>query len=155
MNNLSLILVMLTLAITSSAFAQAPSKPADNLFTISQGLGSHVNALLDYQTTDKDETFARYSIADNANTLRAEIRAMISKLALLSLITSENNKSKGIKTIKDDMDEANKVTDVLITNTNQVLSSIKNPAGIQNTNEIIKLFKETKEAYVQIESTLK
>jgi len=155
MKNLSRTLVAMMLMITSSTFAQAPSKPGDNLPTISQELGSHVNALLDYQSANKDETFARYSIADNANTLRAEIRSMISKLALLSLITSEENRSKGIKAIKNDMEEANKVTDVLITNTNQDLSSIKNPAGIQNTNEIIKLFKETKDAYVQIGSALK
>ena len=155
MKYLSRTLVTMMLIITSSAFAQTPSKPGANLSTISQELGSHVNALFDYQSTNKDETFARYSIADNANTLRAEIRSMISKLALLSLITSDENRSKGIKTIKDDIDEANKVMDVLITNTNQDLSSIKNPAGIQNTNEIIKLFKETKDTYVQIGSTLK
>ena len=155
MKNLSCTLVTMMLMITSSTFAQAPSKPGSNLSVISQELGSHVNALLDYQSTNKDETFARYSIADNTNTLRAEIRSMISKLALLSLITSDENRSKGIKMIKDDIEEANKVMDVLITNTNQDLFSIKNPAGIQNTNEIIRLFKETKEAYVQTGSTLK
>jgi ABC-type proline/glycine betaine transport system permease subunit len=151
----SFALVTVMLMITSLAFAQVPSKPGANLSNISQELGNHVNALFDYQSTNKDENFTRYSIADNANTLCAEVRSMISKLTLLSLITSEENRSKGIKTIKDDIEEANKVTDVLITNTNQDLSSIKNPTGIQNTNDIIKLLKEAKETYVQIESTLK
>ena len=45
---------------------------------------------------------------------------MISKLTLLSLITTDENRGKGIKTIKDDIEEANKATDVLIANTNQV-----------------------------------
>ena len=155
MNNLSRSLVTVMLMITSSAFAQAPSKPDTDLSNISQELGTHVNALFDYQSTNKDENFTRYSIADNANILRAEIRSMISKLTLLSLITTDENRNKGIKTIKDDVEEANKVMDVLITNTTQDLSSIKNPAGIQNTNAIIKLLKETKETYLQIESTLK
>ncbi len=155
MNNLSRTLVTVMLMITASAFAQSPSKPGTNLSNISQELGTHVNALFDYQSTNKDENFARYSIADNANILRAEIRSMISKLTLLSLITTDENRGKGIKTIKDDLEEANKATDVLIANTNQDLLSIKNPAGIQNTNEIIRLLKETKETYIQIESTLK
>ena len=54
---------------------------------------------------------------------------MISKLTLLSLITTDENRGKGIKTIKDDIEEANKATDVLIANTNQDLLSIKNPVG--------------------------
>jgi len=155
MNILSRTLITVMLMITSSAFAQTPSKPGTDLSNISQELGAHVNALFDYQSTNKDENFARYSIADNANILRAEIRSMISKLTLLSFITTDENRSKGIKTIKNDIVEANKVTDVLIANTNQDLSSIKNPVGIQNTNAIIKLLNETKETYVQIESTLK
>ena len=155
MNNLSRTLVTVMLMITSSAFAQTPSNPGTDLSNISQELGAHVNALFDYQSTNKDENFARYSIADNANILRAEIRSMISKLTLLSFITTDENRNKGIKTIKDDIEEANKVTDVLIADTNQDLSSIKNPVGIQNTNTIIKLLNETKETYVQIESTLK
>ena len=155
MTNLFLSLVALMLMINSTMLAQQASKPVTTLSNISHDLVNHVNGLLDYQSPTKEETFARYSIADEANMLRPEIRSMISKLTLLSLITTDENRSKGIMLIKDDIEEANKVTDVLITTIDQNLSSLKNAAGIQNTNEIIKLFKETKEAYVQIESTLK
>jgi cell fate (sporulation/competence/biofilm development) regulator YlbF (YheA/YmcA/DUF963 family) len=155
MRNFFRSLLTFTLIINSMIFAQQPSNLLTKLLDISNNLANHISDLGDYQLASKDENIARNSIADNANTLCAEIKSMNSKLALFSLITTDENRNKGIQYIKYDIEQANKVIDFLITNTNQNLSFIKNMAVIQNGNEIVKLFRETKETYNQIESILK
>jgi cell fate (sporulation/competence/biofilm development) regulator YlbF (YheA/YmcA/DUF963 family) len=155
MNNSLKSILICTLIIASTVFAQQSSNPIAKLLDISNNLSNHVSDLGDYQLANKDENVARNSIADNRNVMCAEIKSMLSKLALFSLITTDENRNKGIQYIKSDIEQANKVIDFLITNTNQNLSFIKNMAVIQNGNEVVKLFRDTKEAYAQIGSALK
>jgi hypothetical protein len=110
---------------------------------------------MDYELPNENESVARDIIVEDINLISFNVQSMLSKLDLFSLITSKKNRIKGKAIIDSDIENAYKLIDFVITETNQKLSSSKNIAILQNGNEVIKLFRDTKEIYGQIQSTFK
>ena len=148
-------ILICTLFVTLKVFGQEQVNIVNKLNNISNGLTNHSHDLMDYELPNENESVARDIIVEDINLISFNVQSMLSKLDLFSLITSKKNRIKGKAIIDSDIENAYKLIDFVITETNQKLSSSKNIAILQNGNEVIKLFRDTKEIYGQIQSTFK